>query len=80
MRRPSPTSLAPGAASVGAGALVGLSLPPWGWWPLAFTGIVLLDRLIVDQRPAVRFRRTWLFAAGWLALGLGWMWFLSAPG
>ena len=65
---------------MGAGALVGLSLPPWGWWPLAFAGIVLLDRLIVDQRPAVRFRRTSLFAAAWLALGMGWMWFLSAPG
>ena len=80
MRLPDRTSLARGAACVGAGALVGLSLPPWGWWPLAFAGIALLDRLIVDQRPAVRFRRTWLFSASWLALGMAWMWFLSAPG
>src|SRR6266511_2656856 len=35
-----------GLAAVGAGALVALSLPPWGWWPLAFVGIAVLDRLV----------------------------------
>src|SRR5881392_3165497 len=32
-----------------AGLLLAASLPPWGWWPLAFVGLVLLDRLIGDQ-------------------------------
>jgi apolipoprotein N-acyltransferase len=71
---------AAGAAALGAGALVALSLPPWGWWPLAFVGIALLDRLIADRRAGSRAARTWLFGLGWMLPGLGWMWFLSAPG
>ncbi|MGD9705340.1 MAG: apolipoprotein N-acyltransferase [Acidimicrobiia bacterium] len=80
MRLPTRSSFAHGAASLGAGALVGASLPPWGWWPLAFPGIAVLDRLVADQQPGVRFRRAALFSAGWLAPGMGWMWFLTAPG
>ncbi len=29
--------------SLGAGFLVALSLPPWGWWPLAFVGVALFE-------------------------------------
>lgn len=25
-----------------SGALVGFSLPPWGWWPLAVIGVAIL--------------------------------------
>ena len=71
---------AAGAAAVGAGALVAASLPPWGWWPLAFVGIAILDRLIADRPARSRFVRTWLFGVAWLAPGMGWMWFLTAPG
>jgi apolipoprotein N-acyltransferase len=78
--RPDPRRWAAGAGALGCGALVALSLPPWGWWPLAFVGIALLDPLVADQPRAVRWRRGWLFAAGWLAPGMGWMWFLTAPG
>ena len=73
-------SPAAGAAALGAGALVAFSLPPWGWWPLAFVGIAILDRLIAERPRRSRFTRTWLFGLGWLGPGMGWMWFLSPPG
>ena len=49
-----------------AGLCIAASLPPWGWWPLAFVGIALLDRLIAGGfggwrasrlRPADALRR-----------------------
>lgn len=63
------------------GLLVALSLPPWGLWPLAFVGIILFE-IALGEAPsrAVRFRYGWLFGAGWLAPGIVWMWFLTAPG
>ncbi|MEO6126411.1 MAG: apolipoprotein N-acyltransferase [Ilumatobacteraceae bacterium] len=65
----------------GGGLLVALSLPPWGIWPLAFVGIILLE-LSLGSAPtrATRFRYGWLFGAGWLYPGMVWMWFLTAPG
>ena len=66
------------AAATGV-ALAG-SVPPWGWWPLAFVGMALLDRLIAGQPRVNRFRRTWLVAAFWLYPAMLWMWDLTAPG
>jgi len=65
----------------GAGLLVALSLPPWGWWPLAFVGIALFE-VSMGAEPSRRERaaRAWLFGAGWMFPGLAWMWFLTAPG
>ncbi len=63
-----------------AGLCIAASVPPWGWWPLAFVGIALLDRLIADQPWKRRFRRTWLVAAAWLFPALFWIWDLTAPG
>src|SRR5207342_2560817 len=71
---------AAGAAAVGAGALVAASLPPWGWWPLAFVGIAILDRLVAERPWRSRFARTWLFGLAWMGPGMAWMWYLSAPG
>lgn len=68
------------AASLGAGVLVALSLPPWGWWPLAFLGFAVLDRLLADRPWRSRLARGWLFGLGWLVPGMAWMWFLTAPG
>ena len=73
-------SLAAGAASLGAGALVALALPPWGWWPLAVAGFAVLDRLLAHRPWRSRLARGFLFGVGWLAPGMGWMWFLTAPG
>ena len=44
------------------------------------SGIAILDRLIADRPARSRFVRTWLFGVAWLAPGMGWMWFLTAPG
>lgn len=73
------------ALALGAGALVALSLPPWGWWPLSFVGIAAFAaalRADAERRPTWRGR--WvlgaLFGLGWLAPAMGWMWFLTAPG
>jgi apolipoprotein N-acyltransferase len=69
-----------GAAALGAGLLVAAALPPWGWWPLAFVGIAILDALVAGRPARSRAGRGFLFGLGWLAPGMGWMWFLTAPG
>jgi apolipoprotein N-acyltransferase len=68
------------ARAVAAGLCLAASVPPWGWWPLAFVGIALLDQLIAGQSWARRFRRTWLVAACWLFPAMFWMWDLTKPG
>lgn len=73
--------LAAPALALGSGALVALSLPPWGFWPLALVGIalfgVVLDGCVTARQ---RRRRGWLFGAGWMYLGMGWMVQLTLPG
>jgi len=69
-----------GLAAVGGGVAVALALPPWGWWPLAVPGLVVLDALIAGQPRWARFWRGWWFGVGWLAPGMVWMVFLTAPG
>jgi apolipoprotein N-acyltransferase len=66
--------------AVVAGLLLAASLPPWGWWPLAFAGLVMLDRLIADQPVWARFRRGWLVAAALLFPSLSWLVTFTAPG
>lgn len=57
-----------------------LSVPPWGWWPLAFAGIALLD-VALDGAPAwSRFRRGWLVGAGLLIPSTIWMVAFTPPG
>jgi apolipoprotein N-acyltransferase len=65
--------------AVVAGLLVAFSLPPWGWWPLAYVGIALFATCKPNSKRA-RFIFGTLFALAWLAPGMGWMWFLTAPG
>ena len=67
-------------AAVGAGVLMAAALPPWGWWPLAFAGLVLFDRLIADQSLGRRFRRGWLTGLGLYVPSLFWMTDLTLPG
>ena len=62
-----------------AGLLVAFSLPPWGWWPLAYVGVALFATCKPNSKRA-RFIFGTLFALAWLAPGMGWMWFLTAPG
>jgi apolipoprotein N-acyltransferase len=69
-----------GALALGAGALVAVSLPPWGWWPLAVVGIAVLDRLLANRPWRSRFARGWLFGFGWLPMGMAWMWYMTPAG
>lgn len=63
-----------------AGLLVALSLPPWGWWPLCFVGLAMYARVAVERRDDAPFATAFLFALGWFAPSMAWMWFLTAPG
>ncbi len=73
--------LARPALALGAGTLVALSMPPWGFWPLAIIGVVLFE-VALGEAPAhrERFLLGLLFGAGWMYLGMGWMIQLTAPG
>ncbi len=81
---PAPTRLdrvARPALALGSGVLVALSMPPWGFWPLAIVGVVLFDVALGPQPTRwERFRRGLLFGAGWMYLGMGWMVQLTLPG
>ena len=69
------------ALALGSGVLVALSMPPWGFWPLAIIGVVLFEITLgaaPDRRD--RFRLGLLFGAGWMYLGMGWMVQLTLPG
>ena len=78
--RPFETRAGVAARALLAGACLAASVPPWGWWPLAFVGIALLDRLIADRPGPSRFRRTWLVSVAWLYPAMLWMFDLTAPG
>lgn len=69
------------ALALGAGALVALSLPPWGFWPLSFVGVALFA-FVLDVETDTRGRRRvgFWFGAGWMYLGMGWMVQLTLPG
>ena len=55
-------------------------MPPWGWWPLAFAGMAVLDLLIADQTRWRRFRTTTLAAASWFFPATLWMFDLTPAG
>jgi apolipoprotein N-acyltransferase len=63
-----------------AGFLIAFSLPPWGWWPLAFFGFALLDFLCDDASRRARFIAGWAAGFVWLAIGELWMFDLTPPG
>jgi apolipoprotein N-acyltransferase len=71
----------PPALALVGGVLVALSMPPWGWWPLAFAGVATFDLVVADE-PSRR-RRAYAgaaFGAGWMYVAMAWMWFLTVPG
>ena len=63
-----------------AGVLIALSLPPWGWWPLAFVGFAWLYRAIEDVGPARRALLGWITGLGIYGVGLFWMSEFTLPG
>lgn len=62
------------------GLLVALSMPPWGFWPLAFLGVAGMDFLLDNQSARVRLARGSFVAAGWLFPSMIWMWDFSPMG
>ncbi len=67
--------------AIGGGACVALSLPPWGFWPLAFIGVAIFEMSLGETVPRrTRAARGWLFAAAWMLPGMAWMWSLTVPG
>jgi len=68
------------AAALG-GTLVAFSLPPWGFWPLAFVGVVIFESA-QGANPTRRQAalRGFAFGLPWMAIGMCWMWFLTVPG
>ena len=73
--------LARPALALGAGALVALAMPPWGFWPLAVIGVMLFEiALGAEPSRRQRFVLGYLFGAGWMYLGMGWMIQLTLPG
>ncbi|MDP1819972.1 MAG: apolipoprotein N-acyltransferase [Acidimicrobiales bacterium] len=69
-----------GLACVSTGVALCASLPPFGFWPLAFVGLIGLDWLLADRPWRARFVRG---AAVGLALyvpSLVWMQALTLPG
>jgi apolipoprotein N-acyltransferase len=70
-----------GTRSLAAGLIVAASMPPWGWWPLAFLGLAwfhTISRKAETRRGA--FALATIFVLGWLLPATAWMWFISAPG
>ncbi len=63
-----------------AGLLVAASMPPWGWWPLAFVGVALYGRIARQRQFDNSFLAGFIFAIAWFLPSMAWMWFLTAPG
>jgi apolipoprotein N-acyltransferase len=58
--------------SLGAGILLALSLPPWGWWPLGIAGAGLLYWRLAGLPLRTRVWAGWLAGLGCYAIGLFW--------
>ncbi len=58
--------------SVVSGVAVALSLPPWGWWPLAFVGGAVLYWRLAGLRLRTRLLAGWLAGLGCYVPGLFW--------
>jgi apolipoprotein N-acyltransferase len=67
-------------AGLGAGALAALSLPPWGWWPLALVGAAVLAAALRDRPWPRRLLAGFAAGVGLYGIGLWWMIEFSAPG
>lgn len=67
-------------AALAGGVLCALSLPPWGFWPLAFVGVFALDRALAGAPAGSRFRRGFLAGMGLLAPSTWWMVAFTPPG
>ena len=63
-----------------AGLLLAFSVPPWGWWPLAFVAFALLSRVLDEPSRRARASRGAMFALGWFVPAIFWMLDFTLPG
>lgn len=70
----------PALRAVGIGLLLAFSLPPWGWWPLAFVAIALLDGLLAGAGPRSRLWRGTVVGWALFTPTIVWISQLTAPG
>ena len=63
-----------------AGALIAFSLPPFGWWPLAFLGCAAYARAATSATNSRSFATGAWWALGWFVPSFLWMWWLNIPG
>ena len=63
-----------------AGGLLAFSMPPWGWWPLAFVAFAWLAQQLRGRERRSAYRVGFGFAAGWLFPATFWMIDLTPPG
>lgn len=63
-----------------AGLLLAASMPPWGWWPLGFVGIALIDRLLADAKWSSRLGRGAMVGVALFAPTTIWITQLTVPG
>lgn len=66
--------------AVVTGLVLAFSLPPWGWWPLGFVAMAMLDRLLTDTSARDRFVRGTLVGLALFAPTMIWITQLSSPG
>lgn len=59
--------------SLGAGALVPLSLAPFKIWPLGIVGMAVLALLLEQRSLKHVFQRAWYFGVGLYGLGVSWI-------
>jgi apolipoprotein N-acyltransferase len=75
-----PERLRVAAGCTATGLLLCASMPPFGFWPLAFVAFVLLDRLTAGRSRRSRLRRGALVGLALYVPGLSWMVALTLPG
>ena len=70
----------PSVRCVVAGLLLAASMPPWGWWPLAFPALALVDRVLAGLPWRSRLHRG--AVVGWTLFvpTILWITQLTAPG
>ena len=80
-----PSTVRPGRGmvalpSLAAGVGLALSVPPWGFWILAFPAAGLLFWRLGGLRPRTRLWAGWLAGVGCFTLGLAWARSFTVPG
>ncbi|NLD75587.1 MAG: apolipoprotein N-acyltransferase [Acidimicrobiales bacterium] len=63
-----------------AGLLIAASMPPWGWWPLAFAGIAVFDLLLAGASVKQRLGRGFVTGLALFVPTISWISQLTFPG